>query len=108
MTNITIFKSNGKYIGFECIGHAGFADAGEDIVCAAISVLTINTINSIEQLTKDAFSVSSDEDTGTIKMHFESEASYEAAILMCSLELGLISVADQYGEQYLQVVIQEV
>ena len=38
MTTITIYKSDqGSYKGFTCKGHAGFADSGNDIVCAAIS-----------------------------------------------------------------------
>ena len=42
MTKVTIFKQQGLYKGFEVSGHSGYADAGEDIVCAAISALTIN------------------------------------------------------------------
>ena len=48
MTKITIFRNHdGEYLGFDCLGHAGYADEGEDIVCAGISALVINTINSI-------------------------------------------------------------
>ena len=44
MTHVSVIKTrNGDYIGFNCIGHSGYAEAGEDIVCAAISVLVINT-----------------------------------------------------------------
>ena len=59
MTTITITKtSDDNYKEIECNGHAGYAEYGEDIVCAAVSVLTINTINSIEQLTKDKIEMS--------------------------------------------------
>ena len=52
MTTITITKtSSDKYRSIECNGHAGFADYGNDIVCAAVSVLTINLINSIDNFT---------------------------------------------------------
>ena len=37
MTRLTFFKDNGRYLGFRCKGHAGYADVGEDIVCAAVS-----------------------------------------------------------------------
>ncbi len=50
MITMTVFRSDtGIYQGFLCSGHAGFARAGRDIVCAAVSVLVINTVNSIEQ-----------------------------------------------------------
>lgn len=31
-------------------GHAGFADHGEDIVCAAVSVLTISILNGLTEI----------------------------------------------------------
>lgn len=39
MTHITITKVTNIY-GIKCEGHAGYADAGSDIVCAGISALT--------------------------------------------------------------------
>jgi len=50
MTDIIIRKnSDGDICGFEMDGHAGFAEYGQDIVCAALSMLSINTINSIAE-----------------------------------------------------------
>lgn len=40
-------KRNGKLIGFSVGGHSGFADRGEDVVCASVSSavqLTANTM----------------------------------------------------------------
>ena len=48
MTRIKFLKKNGVYYGFEENGHSGFADSGEDILCAAISAMTMLIINSIE------------------------------------------------------------
>ncbi len=31
-------------------GHAGFADHGEDLVCAAVSVLTISILNGLTEI----------------------------------------------------------
>ena len=59
MTKITIFRNHdGEYLGFDCLGHAGYADEGEDIVCAGISALVINTINSIGLFTPKTFPTS--------------------------------------------------
>ena len=54
---------NGKVIeeGFDITGHAGFAKAGEDIVCAAVSMLAINTINTLEKLLKQKFELVEDQ-----------------------------------------------
>ena len=49
-------------------------DAGQDIVCAAVSVLVINTVNSIERFTDDKTSCISDEDTGNIEFRFHESS----------------------------------
>ncbi|WP_026651206.1 ribosomal-processing cysteine protease Prp [Butyrivibrio proteoclasticus] len=104
MTTITITKtSNDSYKSIECKGHAGYADYGKDIVCSAISVLTINTINSIESFTKDEMVVSSDESKGIIRFEFKSEPSKEADLLLRSFELGVDNIFQQYGKKFLNI-----
>ena len=54
MTKVTIYKNEfDECVGFRAYGHAGYDDEGYDIVCAAISVLTINTMNAIEAFTEE-------------------------------------------------------
>ena len=48
MTNVTFFKRNGVYYGFKETGHTGYAEAGQDIVCAALSAMTMLVVNTIE------------------------------------------------------------
>ena len=33
------------YRGFSVSGHAGYENAGKDIICASVSALVINTVN---------------------------------------------------------------
>ena len=48
MFHVTVYENKKEeYVGFETEGHAGYAEAGQDIVCAAVSALAINTINSV-------------------------------------------------------------
>ncbi len=104
MTTITITKtSNGFYKSIECNGHAGFAEYNKDIVCSAISVLTINTINSIDEFTDDEFHVEQDEDKGIIRMIFENDPSHDADLLLKSFELGVNSIFQQYGKKFLNI-----
>ena len=107
MTTITITRSSDdKYRRIECKGHAGFDDYGKDIVCAAVSVLTINTINSIEKLTKDDFVVTQDEKKGIITMEFEDDLSDEAVLLLKSYELGINGIYEEYGKKFLNIKIR--
>ena len=48
MTKIVFFHSEGHFYGFEEQGHAGFGEAGDDILCAALSSMTMLIINTIE------------------------------------------------------------
>ena len=110
MTQITFHKTSaGEYKGFTCDGHAGFADYGEDIVCAAISILVINTINSLEQIAGERMQVETDEDAGTIRCHFVNHPLKETSrVLMDSLTLGLTQIEKQYGNNYCKLTFEEV
>ena len=48
MTHIKFFRRNGFYYGFEETGHTGYGDAGDDVLCAALSAMTMLIINTIE------------------------------------------------------------
>ena len=41
------------YLDFLSKGHAGYAEEGQDIVCAAVSALIITTVNSLEEFTEE-------------------------------------------------------
>ena len=108
MTKISVFKKDGIYTGFEVSGHAGYAESGKDIVCAAISMLVLNTINSIETFTEDGFSCEADPEIGRIKFQFETIVSKDSELLMNSLVLGLQGVQEEYGKEYMKLILKEV
>ena len=109
MTTITIYKSSqGSYKGFTCKGHADFAYSGKDIVCAAISMLVTNTINSIEELLHEEVQIEADETTGYIDCHFPNEISEHAKLLIDSMILGLDTIMKEYGKKYLRLRFKEV
>ena len=83
MITITILKEkSGNIIGLHTLGHAGFAEYGEDIVCAAVSMLVINTINSLDILLRESFECTQDEEKGIINLHFNQIPSDNAKLLM--------------------------
>ena len=96
-------------VGFQIEGHAGYEEAGQDIVCAAVSVLTINTINAIEQYTKDDLSVISDDEAGLISCHFAGSPSCGADLLLKAMILGLSDLArDENYATYIDIIFKEV
>ena len=48
MTKIVFYKQNDSFYGFRETGHAGFASAGHDVLCAALSAMTMLVINTLE------------------------------------------------------------
>ena len=66
MTTITVRKDKkGAYRGFTCMGHAEYAKRGKpDILCAAISALTIGTVCSLEDLAGERLKITENEETG--------------------------------------------
>ena len=110
MINVTIFKdSSDEYRGFSLLGHAGYAKSGSDIICAAASILSTNTVNSIEALTSDKFSCDVDEKTGLLSMSFsDKQISNESKLLVDSMILGLESIRDSYGDTYIKISYREV
>lgn len=108
MISVTFYKdSANQFVGFEFLGHAEADEYGKDIVCASISVLVINTINSIEEFTDDDFTCDADEETGMIRYHLNGELSNESSILMKSLVLGVQGVHED-NEKYIKIVFKEV
>ena len=103
MIQVKVVKQDGHYKKFMIDGHAGYAEEGEDIVCAAVSALVINALNSIEEFTEDAFTC--DCQDGQIQnWEFTSEVSLESELLMDSLMLGLQNISASYGEEYLKIL----
>ncbi len=107
MIQITIYQDSDSHIvRFESLGHAEYADPGSDIVCAAVSALVINTINSIETLTADRFSEDMQEAEGIIRFRMET-FSHDSQLLLKSLILGLEEMERNYSE-YIDVIFEEV
>ena len=48
MTTIIFYKADGYYYGFEEQGHTGYGESGDDVLCAALSSMTMLLINAIE------------------------------------------------------------
>ena len=106
MITIKVRKKNGSHEEFISKGHAGDAEAGQYIVCAAVSALIITTVNSLEKFTDDKFDVQ--EKDGFVSIHFRNDLSERGMLLMDSLLLGLTEIAGSYNNRYLTVKVKEV
>ncbi len=78
------------------------------MLCAAISALTIGTINSLEELAGERLSVTANEETGFIKCDFEDILQEKSYFLVDSMVFSLENLSREYGRRYLQVKFEEV
>jgi uncharacterized protein YsxB (DUF464 family) len=106
MISIEIHKSEDRYSGFLADGHAEYAEEGSDIICAAVSVLTVNAINSIERFTDDAIAVRVGD--GLVELILEGEVSEKTTLLLDSMILGLQEIQNNYGNEYIELIFKEV
>ena len=111
MTTVCFYKTNGIYYGFEEQGHTGFAESGEDILCSALSAMTMLLINAIECSYDSIVDYTIDEKTTDIKLIANSalpkyekdeKKRYAVSGLIQAYFFQLMDLVEEYYE-YLDV-----
>lgn len=83
----------------EIFGHAGYAEPGKDIVCAAVTALTQTLIQSIDDLTDD---LTDDEieyriSPGKVEIEYRN-LSEKSKTLVDSFFVGICLIAEEFPE----------
>ena len=110
-TTVTFWKrSDGALIGYRANGHSGYAEAGADIVCAAISALTQTTLNGLKNVLKAPVMFDQDDDGAFIEAILTPEASEDqirqAQLLLVTLLEGLQAIQREYPRN-LRIIFKE-
>jgi uncharacterized protein len=90
--------------GFELSGHAGFAEAGQDIICAGVSALGIAAANGLEHFLSKPPQVQVDE--GFLSCHLAEISEQEleqAQWILQTLKLGIEQIESAYGPAYILI-----
>ena len=106
MITVRIKRTGDSFSMFQVSGHSGYAESGYDIYCAAVSVLALNTVNSIEVLCKDRDDAK-DRD-GFLSCRFPEGLSEGGKLLMNSMIMGLEQISEGDGKSRVKVIIEEV
>ena len=100
MTRCEFFTEGERITGFSVSGHSGYAEAGADIVCAAISALTQSTLNGLQNVLKAPVMFEIDDQRAFIEAELTPEASEEqiqqAQLLLVTLQEGLQAIQRGY------------
>ena len=81
--------------GITVAGHAEYAEAGKDIVCAGVTALTQTLIRSLEGLTSDE--IEYEISPGRADMHYRN-LSEAGKLLVDSFFIGVCSIADEFPD----------
>lgn len=100
MITVTVRRdAAGRVHGFRSEGHAGFADYGEDIVCAAVSVLTQTAVLGLKEHCDVDLQLEQSPGWLHCALEGETHASDAAEAVLETMILGLDAIARQYPEQ---------
>jgi uncharacterized protein YsxB (DUF464 family) len=93
---LEVRQDQGAIAEFTVRGHAQFAQAGSDIVCAAVSILVYNAINSCERFGNVVLKVV--DDGKTMRCLVPKHHSQTIDVLLSSMVYGVEQIADQYPD----------
>ena len=100
MTTVTFLIEERRIIGFDAIGHSGFGEAGEDIVCAAVTSavrLVESTVNDVMGL---CASVKVNEKNATINFRLPGGLGQTAESTCQNLLAGLMVYLAELHDEY--------
>ena len=98
MISATLYHGEDGYTACRITGHSGQAEAGRDIVCAAVSILGCTCVNSLESVC-GIIPLVTENDAGVLSFQLPEinpEENEKAQILMGALKQGLTDLADAY------------
>lgn len=92
----------GRIRKFELSGHAGFAEEGQDIVCAGVSALSIAAVNGLEHFLSVAPQVQEADGHLTCQLFgIPEQESEKAQWILQTMKLGIEQIQMAYGQDYI-------
>ena len=113
MTKISFFKKNKKFVAIECTGHTGFAESGEDILCATISsICQSGILGMIKVLKVQGYKYKINEDKGYLKFVLPDVINDDmldrTQILFETMYASIEDLLEGYSKYLLMEVIEDV
>lgn len=96
MITAKFFRQKGEPVGFLVSGHAGYADAGEDIVCAAVTSAVELTANAVTELLRVPARLEVTENQ--VLLELPKACAPEAVLFLKALRLQLKLIREDYSE----------
>jgi hypothetical protein len=98
MISATLYQDGTGFSGCRIKGHSGYGEAGSDIVCAAVSILSCTCVNALESVCGVVPETEANEE-GLLSFRLPErtgEQNEKAQVLMAALKQGLEDLAESY------------
>ena len=105
MTRCEFFTEDDRITGFSVSGHSGYAEAGSDIVCAAISAVVTMAEATINDVCGAKAKVRVKEQDARITLTLPASCDEEESVqaVLAGMMLTLCSLRDDYPD-YIEVL----
>ena len=105
MTKCEFFTQDDRITGFSVSGHSGYAEAGSDIVCAAISAVVTMAEATLNDVLGAKAKVRVKEDDARITLTLPASCDEEESVqaVLAGMMLTLCSLRDDYPD-YIEVL----
>lgn len=102
MTRVCFCLERGEILGFSAQGHSGYAESGQDIVCAAISALTQTCELGLREVAGIDVLVKRNDDAGRYEVRLpenvDDASMLKAQVIFSTLLTGLRSIESSYPD----------
>ena len=100
MTKCEFFTEEDRITGFSVCGHSGYAEAGQDIVCAAISAIVTMAEATINDVCGAKAKVRVKEEDARITLTLPAVCDEEESVqaVLAGMMLYLLSLRDEYSD----------
>ena len=105
MTKCEFFRENERITGFSVSGHSGYAEAGQDIVCAAISAVVAMAETTINDVCGAKAKVRVKDEDARITLTLPATCEEEEAVqaVLAGMMLYFVGLRDDYPD-YIEVL----
>lgn len=105
MTTVTFYRRNGFLSGIRVAGHSGYADAGSDVVCAAVSVLVQALHIGLSDVLGQEISPLINAEDAVIEYGWNRETEHSVQVLCETIARTFYETAQSYGSyvKYVEV-----
>ncbi|WP_416326091.1 ribosomal-processing cysteine protease Prp [[Eubacterium] hominis] len=104
MVKVTVLHQHQKIVHMTICGHAGYADKGQDLVCAGVSSIAIGMMNALDQMEPDTCDLSMKDADVEIQVNKVTEGNQ---LLLRGMIIQLQTLKETY-KKYVQINEQEV